>query len=63
MSWLKKFLPIVEDRPRGPGNGFGFQVLRNISPQLEVEPWFDFVCGINGRQIVSIRYPTQYSQY
>ncbi|RPB13283.1 hypothetical protein P167DRAFT_522197 [Morchella conica CCBAS932] len=51
MSWLKKFLPIVEDRPRGPGNGFGFQVLRNISPQLEVEPWFDFVCGINGRQI------------
>ncbi|KAK3383774.1 GRASP55/65 PDZ-like domain-containing protein [Lasiosphaeria ovina] len=30
---------------------FGFQVLRNESLQLAVEPWFDFVVGINGRMI------------
>ncbi|KAK0632388.1 GRASP55/65 PDZ-like domain-containing protein [Immersiella caudata] len=30
---------------------FGFQVLRNTNLQLTVEPWFDFVVGINGRMI------------
>lgn len=32
---------------------FGFQVLRNVNPDLAIEPWFDFVVGINGRMIVS----------
>ncbi len=31
---------------------FGFQVLRNSNLQLAIEPWFDFVVGINGRMIV-----------
>lgn len=31
---------------------FGFQVLRNTDLQLAVEPWFDFIVGINGRTIV-----------
>ena len=31
---------------------FGFQVLRNASPELGIEPWFDFIVGINGRMIV-----------
>ena len=31
---------------------FGFQVLRNSNPELAVEPWFDFIVGINGRPIV-----------
>lgn len=31
---------------------FGFQVLRNKSPELGIEPWFDFIIGINGRMIV-----------
>lgn len=31
---------------------FGFQVLRNANLQLQIEPWFDFVVGINGRMIV-----------
>jgi hypothetical protein len=31
---------------------FGFQVLRNKTPELGVEPWFDFIVGINGRMIV-----------
>lgn len=30
----------------------GFQVLRNANLQLAIEPWFDFVVGINGRMIV-----------
>lgn len=39
-----------------PGdNSFGFQVLRNKDPDLPLEPWFDFIIGINGRLIV--RFP------
>ena len=33
---------------------FGFQVLRNTNLGLAVEPWFDFVIGINGRMIVGL---------
>ncbi|KAI1156087.1 GRASP55/65 PDZ-like domain-containing protein [Nemania diffusa] len=33
------------------GHGYGFQVLRNTNLELGVEPWFDFVVGINGRMI------------
>ncbi|CRG84533.1 putative protein C1D4,02c [Talaromyces islandicus] len=32
-------------------NSFGFQVLRNKDPDLPLEPWFDFIIGINGRLI------------
>ena len=36
------------------GHGsFGFQVLRNKSSDIAIEPWYDFVVGINGRSIVS----------
>lgn len=31
---------------------FGFQVLRNKNLEIPVEPWYDFVIGINGRQVV-----------
>ncbi|KAI1438017.1 GRASP55/65 PDZ-like domain-containing protein [Xylaria sp. CBS 124048] len=31
--------------------GYGFQVLRNANLELGVEPWFDFIVGINGRMI------------
>jgi len=33
---------------------FGFQVLRNTNLQLAIEPWFDFIVGINGRMIVRL---------
>ncbi|KAI2635358.1 GRASP55/65 PDZ-like domain-containing protein [Xylaria nigripes] len=33
------------------GQGYGFQVLRNANLELAVEPWFDFIVGINGRMI------------
>ncbi len=39
---------------QGPGdNSFGFQVLRNTKPELPIEPWFDFIIGINSHYIVS----------
>jgi hypothetical protein len=34
------------------GGSYGFQILRNKSPELAIEPWFDFIVGINGRMIV-----------
>ena len=39
----------------GPGfrGSFGFQVLRNKNSEIPIEPWYDFIVGINGRQIVS----------
>jgi hypothetical protein len=30
----------------------GFQVLRNNNKELALEPWFDFIIGINGRTLV-----------
>ncbi|KAI1499135.1 GRASP55/65 PDZ-like domain-containing protein [Biscogniauxia marginata] len=33
------------------GNEYGFQVLRNTNLELGIEPWFDFIVGINGRMI------------
>lgn len=38
-------------------NPYGFQVLRNPTPELPLEPWFDFIIGINGHVIVSVLYP------
>ena len=32
-------------------NGYGFQVLRNTNKDLPLEPWFDFIIGINGHYI------------
>ena len=37
--------------PRDSHSGFGFQVLRNKNNDIPIEPWYDFIIGINGRQI------------
>lgn len=37
----------------GESTSFGFQVLRNRDSELPLEPWFDFIVGINGHPIVS----------
>ena len=37
-------------------NAFGFQVLANKTANIPIEPWYDFVIGINGRQIVRLRH-------
>ena len=51
---LNRFISRLDsDAPRqSEQGGFGFQVLRNKSPELAIEPWFDFIVGINGRMIV-----------
>ena len=41
---------------RGDHSAFGFQVLRNKNQEIPIEPWYDFVIGINGRQVV--RWPS-----
>ncbi|KAM3425451.1 Uncharacterized protein BST61_g7397 [Cercospora zeina] len=33
------------------GNHYGFHVLRNTNSQIPLEPWFDFIIGINGHNI------------
>ncbi|KAL8414732.1 hypothetical protein RB594_005808 [Gaeumannomyces avenae] len=53
---LNRFISRLDgDAPQQQKSGqqfaFGFQVLRNANPDLAVEPWFDFVVGINGRMI------------
>jgi hypothetical protein len=39
---------------QNPGdNTFGFQVLKNTNQDLPLEPWFDFIIGINGHLLVN----------
>lgn len=40
-----------QNQQGAPRSAFGFQVLRNSNDELPLEPWFDFVIGINGRNI------------
>ena len=42
------------EKPGLPPGSAGFQCLRNKNADIPIEPWFDFIVGINGRQIVSI---------
>ncbi|KAM0329814.1 hypothetical protein ACHAQA_003978 [Verticillium albo-atrum] len=47
MSRLDGEQPTQQSR----GGSFGFQVLRNTDLELRIEPWFDFIIGINGRPL------------
>ena len=52
---LNRFISRLDsDAPAQQSNhgAFGFQVLANKSLELGIEPWFDFIVGINGRMIV-----------
>ncbi|CZT47307.1 related to GRH1-Yeast (GR)ASP65 (H)omologue [Rhynchosporium secalis] len=51
---LNRFISRLDsDAPpqRSDHGAFGFQVLRNKTLELAIEPWFDFIVGINGRLI------------
>ncbi|QPH01020.1 hypothetical protein C2857_005209 [Epichloe festucae Fl1] len=51
---LNRFMSRLDgDQPqrRNEQGSYGFQVLRNTNLELAVEPWFDFIVGINGRPI------------
>ncbi|KAF4960720.1 hypothetical protein FSARC_10399 [Fusarium sarcochroum] len=41
----------VQQQRQQERGSFGFQVLRNTNLDLAIEPWFDFIVGINGRPI------------
>jgi hypothetical protein len=44
--------PLNEEQQSSTNGAYGFQVLRNANMEVPLEPWFDFVIGINGRTIV-----------
>lgn len=44
--------PVQQSRNDPSDNAFGFQVLRSKDTELPLEPWFDFIVGINGHPIV-----------
>ncbi|OAX85417.1 hypothetical protein ACJ72_00188 [Emergomyces africanus] len=54
---LNRFIARLDSEPGQQQHGHfrdnphGFQVLRNKDPELPLEPWFDFVIGINGHLI------------
>ncbi|KAL4966353.1 putative Golgi reassembly stacking protein [Aspergillus stella-maris] len=52
---LNRFIGRLDSEPNAQqsrsDNAFGFQVLRNKDPEVPLEPWFDFIIGINGRLI------------
>lgn len=41
----------VPTQPQNRAGEYGFQILRNANLELAVEPWFDFIVGINGRPV------------
>lgn len=55
---LNRFIARLDAGPEEQNSssqaGFGFQVLRNTNPDVPLDPWFDFVIGINGRTIVRL---------
>jgi hypothetical protein len=56
---LNRFIARLDGEPQeqnaGIGGACGFQVLRNSNTELPLEPWFDFIIGINGRTLVSLK--------
>ncbi|KAK5242263.1 hypothetical protein LTS06_011629, partial [Exophiala xenobiotica] len=57
---LNRFIARLDGEPappqaeQGPSdNSYGFQILKNPTKELPLEPWFDFITGINGHFIDS----------
>jgi hypothetical protein len=58
---LNKFISVLDSDSASPpsaqsggDSSYGFQVLRNANKDLPIEPWFDFIVGINGHFIVRV---------
>lgn len=54
---LNRFISRLDSDSPAPNSNYGaygFQVLRNKNVDLVIEPWFDFIVGINGRMIVQV---------
>src|SRR5947199_10619804 len=59
---LNKFISVLDSDSAPPpttqsagDSSYGFQVLRNTNKDLPIEPWFDFIIGINGHFIVRVK--------
>ncbi|KAK5723433.1 hypothetical protein LTR15_005131 [Elasticomyces elasticus] len=55
---LNRFISRLDSEPQAQQqsrstSGYGFQILRNNNPGLALEPWFDFIIGINGHNVES----------
>ncbi|KAL1303315.1 hypothetical protein AAFC00_006719 [Neodothiora populina] len=56
---LNRFISRLDSDPQaqrqqsGAQGAYGFHVLRNNNAELPLEPWFDFIIGINGRTLDS----------
>ena len=52
---LNRFISRLDADPNAQkpssAGAYGFQVLRNTDTNIALEPWFDFIIGINGRTI------------
>ncbi|KAL8803429.1 MAG: hypothetical protein Q9223_002210 [Gallowayella weberi] len=48
ISRLDSESPSQNSRNASP---YGFQILRNKNLDIPIEPWYDFIVGINGRQV------------
>jgi len=45
--------PLPQNQPQNANDtSYGFQALRNSNPDLQLEPWFDFIIGLNGHYMV-----------
>lgn len=55
---LNRFIARLDGEPPRQNDGgpsdtsYGFQVLRNTNKELSLEPWFDFIVGINSHYLV-----------
>ena len=53
---LNRFISKLDAEPQEQKDSLqgasGFQVLKNTNQELPLEPWFDFIIGLNGRTIV-----------
>ncbi|KAK1064518.1 hypothetical protein LTR74_008690 [Friedmanniomyces endolithicus] len=55
---LNRFISRLDSEPQAQQHsrsttGYGFQILRNNNSGLALEPWFDFIIGLNGHNIDS----------
>ncbi|KAH7085643.1 GRASP55/65 PDZ-like domain-containing protein [Paraphoma chrysanthemicola] len=41
----------VDEQQSSVQGAYGFQILKNTNQEVPLEPWFDFIIGINGRTI------------
>ena len=48
ISRLDSDFPSQNSNKASGENSYGFQVLRNKNESIPLEPWFDFIIGING---------------